>query len=277
MGSIATLAVLTRLHISDWRGRATDKTAAEGVEAAAKAKAGTTSVHKALVRPEALSDVRAAANRAREAHQRLTLPWTDDGQRLLPAAKVDEYQTRLEKLRGEYATAVGTFLASYPQEQALQAVALGALYDPADYPSAADMAARFALDWEISAVPSAADIRVDLDPRTRDQIAGDLERRERERTLAASLSLRDDLQRACQDVLDMLSYRKPTQACLDRLATACDRASELNILDIPEIAMILPVVRPIGTGDRDRWEIEQVKRSDAALLTMAIQQLEKVQ
>lgn len=158
--------VLVSLEITTWSARkldtrvTRDATRREGAED----DAGRFNKHLLGGKVASHSAVVAAAGAARVAHYRETLPWTDDGARLLPIANYFEYAKMLREERERFGNAVNAFLAEYPRLQEDAARRLGAMYDPADYPPVSSVAGRFGFRVHFSPVPAASDIRLDLPP-----------------------------------------------------------------------------------------------------------------
>ncbi|MCK9513676.1 MAG: hypothetical protein M0R28_20965 [Pigmentiphaga sp.] len=158
--------VLVSLEITTWSARRLDKrvtkeaTRREGADD----DAGRFNKHLLGGKVESHSAVIAAAGAARVAHYRETLPWADEGARLLPIGNYFEYAKIVRDERAKFAAAVETFLQEYPNLQADAARRLGAMYDPSDYPHVSDVAKRFTFRVHFSPVPAASDIRVDLPP-----------------------------------------------------------------------------------------------------------------
>jgi hypothetical protein len=98
----------------------------------------------------------------RDYHYRTTLPWGDNGDRLLPAKAYLDYTRAMRDLKAEAEQLKGEFLAKYPALVAGAQAHLGTLYDARDYPSAQDIASRFGVVVEFLPVPDAKDFRVDL-------------------------------------------------------------------------------------------------------------------
>jgi hypothetical protein len=92
----------------------------------------------------------------------MTLPWTDSGARLLPAAHFMDYSKKMREAKIEYATLVRTFEQKYPTEVQAARNRLGSMYDAGDYPDPSDISKEFGIDVSITPVPTANDFRVDV-------------------------------------------------------------------------------------------------------------------
>lgn len=167
--NVNTRAILVGLHLSTWAARKFDKRATAKVNTDASASHDASRVNKHLLAGAASHKaVIEAAQKARDLHYRETLPWADEGQRLLPTANYFTYTEKLRKARMEFDSAVAAFLDEYPMLQERAQTTLGALYNERDFPTTKEVASRFAWDIVYLPVPARGDLRLDLPT---DQIA----------------------------------------------------------------------------------------------------------
>lgn len=191
--------VLVSLEITTWSGRRLDRrvTAETNDRAGADADAGRYNKNLLGGKVASFSACIAAAGAARTAHYRETLPWTDEGARLLPIANYFEYAATIRAQREAFKTAVAAFLAEYPTLQEEARARLGSMYDPRDYPSVSDIAGRFRFRINFAPVPSASDIRLDLPP----EVTAHMERSITARVERATAdAVRDGWQRLAESV-----------------------------------------------------------------------------
>jgi hypothetical protein len=101
--------------------------------------------------------------RARAEHYRLTLPWNDQGARLLPTAALLEYQQTMGRYRSEFDRLVDAFLDKYDTLVAGAAFQLGTLFDRSEYPSRGKVAQRFRMEASFTPLPTGGDFRLDVE------------------------------------------------------------------------------------------------------------------
>lgn len=156
-------AMLVGLHISTWSARKFDRKVSDKVtsESRADKDAGRFNKHL-LAGSEAHKRVMDAAQRARELHYRETLPWADEGQRLLPTANYFPYMEKMRKAQATFDAAVADFVAEYPAIKAQAPVKLGALYNEHEFPTFKDLPSKFSWDIAVMPVPGGNDVRLDL-------------------------------------------------------------------------------------------------------------------
>ena len=95
-------AMVMNLSISRWEGKRLDKEASQRVTEEAGARADAARVNKHLVPKEALAPVMTAANVVRDHFYTSTLPWRDNGDRLMPRKLFTTFIERHEELKREF-------------------------------------------------------------------------------------------------------------------------------------------------------------------------------
>lgn len=182
--SLADKAMIVTLSVSCWTARKQDKKVAEEVEQ----KHGAVDAgryNKLLIDKQHLDPLTSMAGKIRQRHYDLTLPWLDNGGRLLPSKLFFKYRKEIDDLKVAYHQRVDEFIDLYDTK--LVAAArnrLGTMYDPQDYPSSSTLRRKFDVDIDIIAVPQASDFRVEVGDAERQRIQQEItervERRQRE-------------------------------------------------------------------------------------------------
>ncbi len=89
-----------------------------------------------------------------------TLPWTDDGWRILPIANYDRFMAGWRERLHKAEELLDEFVRDYPALRELAKQVLNGMWNAADYPS--DIRSRYRFDIVPRAVPSGSDYRVEL-------------------------------------------------------------------------------------------------------------------
>lgn len=161
MSQIRNKAMLVNLTIHAWTARRFDKTATAEVEKQHAANdAGN--FNKRLIEKEALLPIMRIAGAVRDFHYRYTLPWGDNGDRMIPAKMYLDYIGELGKHREKFYEAVNKFCDNYPTLVNRARNRLGSLYNPNEYPPASNVAKRFGIETNFSPIPDAADFRIEI-------------------------------------------------------------------------------------------------------------------
>ena len=168
--SLSDKAMLITLSVSCWTGSRKDDSVVEEVNLRHGAKdAGRFS--KYLVDKRELEPCAAHARAIRALHYKLTLPWLDNGARLLPSKIFAEYDRELRAMTAQYDKLVDAFLQRYETLLKPDArIRLGTLYNPDDYPNASELRNKFGVSTDIAPVPSGSDFRVDIGDNERARI-----------------------------------------------------------------------------------------------------------
>ena len=172
--NLSDKAMLVKLSISKWSARKHDKKVSREVAASHGTAEDRGRYNKVLVAKEALQAIQKAESAARTYHYDNTLPWKDDGARILPSANYLPYTQEMRELKAEFDCQVTEFLANYPSLLSQARYDLNGLFNEADYPDGFKIQKKFSFDMEIDPMPTAADFRVNLQSdevgRIRDEI-----------------------------------------------------------------------------------------------------------
>jgi hypothetical protein len=259
--------MMVNLQIGIWKGYRLDRDASAKVTSDAGADADAARVNKHLVPKDSLKDIERAATAVREHFYRRTLPWKDNGDRLLTRLMFRDFIEDHEELVGTFKDAVETFITtSYPQAREKAAFRMGDLFDPNDYPAADSLRRRFYINLDIDGVTEANDFRVSLDAEHADEVRESMERAMHER-----------IGRAMRDVWTRLSdvvghfankmgsdeiFRDATVRNLEELV---EILPGLNVLDDPDLAALADEIKAklVGYDPKDLRKKPEV-RSEAA-------------
>jgi len=170
-------ALLVALNISEWRGRRRDREITDQVAREHGADRAVGCYTKTLVPKTFLARIAQVRTEARATHLQLTLPWCDDGCRILPVELHLDYMERLRLLRVRFHDAVAGFVAAYHEAKLAARTTLGTLYREQDYPSSTRLRAAFGLEVKLQPLPAAHDWRIDLPEVAITRLRLDLEAR----------------------------------------------------------------------------------------------------
>lgn len=169
--SIGSSAMLVELSISSWTARKLDKKVSAEVDVAKNTKVSAVNVNKNLMAGTGVLDkiIKYAAS-ARAWHNAQTLPWSDNGSRLLPMSNFMNYKEQLTVMEGNFNALVDKFVDSYPELISAAAFQLGDLFDRTEYPDVNTLKNRFKFNYSFFPVPNAGDFRVDINEEAKAEI-----------------------------------------------------------------------------------------------------------
>lgn len=253
-------AMLARLNIRQWTARRLDKRVTDKVNQEHGAANDAGRYNKLLVSKNALAEIQRIAGAARDEHYSRTLPWHDEGARILSAAGYMAYADAMRKHRQEFESAVASFVAGYPDFVADARTRLNGLFNAADYPACGDVESRFAFSIGIDPCPDAADFRVDIGDAQAEAIRADIEARAKQ---AMADATRDVWQRIADRVGHMAerlrAYDPPEHETFQRLdskgkqVTATRTTKEASgvfrdslVENVRELVALLPFLNVTG-------------------------------
>jgi hypothetical protein len=207
--NLASCAVLVEFNASVWTARKLDRSVSDEIEQSKGAKSkGAARVNKNLFAGRSeLEEIRQLVTAARTYVYDNTFPWSDAGQRLLPTGKLIAVDARMQQFRDEFNAKVANFVAVYPTLITAQAMALGDMFKRDEYPSAHEIAGKFAFMFEPLPVPQSGDFRVDVGNEAQQY----LEERLRKTADARINRVLDDVRQRLAEHLQRMSDRLVTE------------------------------------------------------------------
>ena len=239
--TLATKAMLITLSVSCWTGSRKDDNVVKEVNA----RHGATDsgrFSKYLVAKEELAPLSSHAGAIRAMHYRMTLPWLDNGSRLLPAKVYNDYRKELRQLKDDYELLVDKFITRYDTFLKPDArLRLGTLYDSEDYPAGHELRDKFGVTTDIVPVPSGSDFRVDVGDSERERIRSEIDAQFSARLKSAM----DDAWKRVREVVGNIEVRLSADKPILR-DSLIDNASELarvlpglNVVDDPNLEAVV--------------------------------------
>ncbi|GMU21863.1 MAG: hypothetical protein AMXMBFR13_19510 [Phycisphaerae bacterium] len=267
MQSLTDKAMLARLSITQWSARKTDKRVTAEVHAAHQASADAGRYNKALVSADALRAIQQAATAGRETHYRFTLPWRDDGARILPAKAYLDYTADMRRLRAEFDAAVDAFCVGYPDYVEDARHRLNGMFNPAEYPNIDKIRAKFSWNVVMDPLPTGEDFRVSLADADAERIRQEIDQRTRQ-ALADGLAdawkrLHDGLQHAAERLSDPNAIFR--DSLIGNLQELCSVLPLLNFNDDPDLESARKSVETrLATLDPEQLRRMPLARAKAA-------------
>lgn len=163
-GSLEEKAMLIKLSLGRWTARKKDKLASNATEQQFQTAHGQTQVTKALVGKKALKGINSKLDYAYNYYLSHTLPWTDDGFRILSAAMYTEFMSTMRNIKADIMDEIEVVATNYEAIRQEAEIALGGpvsqggLFDEADYPT--DIRSKYRFETIITPIPSKQDFRV---------------------------------------------------------------------------------------------------------------------
>jgi hypothetical protein len=158
---ITERAMLAAVHISIWTAIKHDRKISRDVADQHGAHQGAGRYNKQLLRgADKLDELRTLAGQVRQYFYKITLPWSDEGFRLLPSNLYFDLTARMREFEANFEQGVESFLQVYPQYIEQVRPELNGLFREEDYPAADKLRKKFGVKLEILPIPTGNDFRV---------------------------------------------------------------------------------------------------------------------
>lgn len=280
--SLQDKAFLVSLNISVWSARKHDKRESADLATRKQAAQGTVLVTKHIIAKEALESITKAASQARQDHYRLTLPWGQDGSRILPAAAYWEYKAVMLKHEEAIDTAADAFAANYPAYYAQAKIDLNGLFDSKDYPAPWKVRSLFKFDIAKYPLPDAGDWRAELTEDEEARIKRDITERIKNAEHIAMKDLWSRLYAVLGKFRDSLSAYTGSRAgrfndtLVTNVTDLLDILPLLNVTDDERLTQLTEQLKASLSGttaqtfrDSDTLRASKIEEADSILANMA--------
>lgn len=279
MSELRNQLLCVALNISCWEARRQDKKVNSEVAAAHGTATGVGRYHKDLL-PDALEhqNILKLRNAWRVWNYDNTLPWGNDGSRVIRSAGFMDYASEYQTHRQAFEAACEAFYEAYPRLVAEAEYKLNTLFDPNDYPHVDTVRDRFRVRMTTYPLPNAEDFRlIDGIPpeevqRLRDEAVAGLNEQ-------VTLAIKDLWGRlhtvvsAMSDRLNVADDGKPLKfhdTLVTNIEDLLDRVPQLNLTGDPEIVEITTAMRELvahepSTLREDMLVRDEVSKAAAAL------------
>jgi len=271
ISAIQEVAIKVKLNVSCWPAKKEDKeaTKATHLQQGAKQDAGT--YRKNMVSKKHLKPIRDIETEARKFHREVTLPWGQDGERVLPASMVDEYTAEMRRLHQDFDLAVAEFKQKYPAIVIDEKSTLGSMYNQSEYPSLRELEDKFDFRVSITPIESADDFRIKLSESIIDRIKDDVRRQENENQLNITTDLYNRLQNVIEDMIGRLTATKKDKKTGETIYKSFSYTALTNITDLAALLPKLNINNNYGLSELHKEimdklgkiSVEDIRESEA--------------
>ena len=247
-------AMLVKFSRTAYAARKYDKKVTAEVEAAHGTKGEAGRYNKILIAKEALEKGQKAANEARTFLYTQTLPWTDEGYRILTAANYLPFTQEMRKKIAAIEAADREFIARYPEYKEEAKNRLNGLYDDLDYPETAKIEKFFSVSIQFSPLPDSKDFRVNLSDDEVTAIQKDIDLRVKDATQDAIKDLWKRLFDNVSHIAERLSDPEAIfrDSLIQNVKDLCELLPRLNLTNDPNLeTMRIEVLNRLAAHDPD--------------------------
>lgn len=275
--NLSDRAMLVTLHIHVWTARKYDQKISDEVATQHSAISDDVGRYNKKLMPQSAKSyhgVRLIGQRIRAYHDEQTLPWGENGVRILPAANFMDYTNEMRTMRADFESGTSSFFAEYPALRQHAKSVLNGMYDPEDYPSEIEIKDKFGIDFAIYPMPDEQDFRVELGDEQvaliRDQITRQVES-------ASQLAMRD-LWKRLYDVVGAMTVKLSSpdavfrDSLLSNIHSLCSLLPKLNITNDANLeAMRQQIANDLGRHLPDALREDKTLRAAVAKKAAEIQ------
>ena len=239
-------AMLVSLRINSWSGRLYDRQASQQVAVHNDADTNAGRYNKRLLPKQAFAALAATMSNARTSHNANTLPWDDQGGRLLTVANYERYTAALDTLVERVVRERARFIEDYDDYVDQARLDLGRLFRLEDYPGTEALHGKFAIRYRIVPVPDARHFMADLAQGETERVKRDIEQQVRTRLNDAQRDLYRRLGEAVERVGERLredENGKPLvfrDSLIENIRELVDVVPRLNIFADDDLDHALP-------------------------------------
>lgn len=177
---------------------------------------------------------------------KMTLPWAQDGQRILPTVLLDGFVAEFDKAKAVFDNELISLENEYPSLIEAQKDRLQGLYDPSDYPKASELAGLFHFAIKIRPVPTDGDFRVSISAETMTALQDAIKRESQavlqEATQTAYSRLHGVVSKMA-DALEVGEHKVFRNSLVGNVSDLCDIIDGLNISGDNELERLSAKVR----------------------------------
>jgi hypothetical protein len=276
---LSSRAMLCSLSISVWSARKHDEEASEEIAQRHGAQSDAGRYHKVLLPRAALAEIHKIVSEARQEHYFMTLPWDDNGYRVLPAAAYMDHTEKMRALSNRFTPAVETLVHQFGQLVEEAKVRLGGLFRPGDYPASDELRSKFSFETRVMPLPDAGDFRVALGEEEKERIKRQITAAVEASLQVASRELWQRLYEAVSHMAERLGAYKVTEdgvehpfrdSVVTNLVKLVDMLPKLNVTADAELERLATQVRASLLVDPQELRKSESVRSETAKNASAI-------
>jgi hypothetical protein len=187
-----------------------------------------------------LEELRTLAGQIRQHFYKITLPWSDEGFRLLPSHFYFDLTARMREFETAFSLGVDEFLKVYPDYIREAQSELNGLFRAEDYPAVDKLRDKFEVKLEILPIPTGDDFRVTLSAEEQARVASEID-----------VSVRQSLARGTEDLWKRL--REVVTHMVDRLNEPESRFHATMVTNVFDLVSLLPQLNVNHDAELDRF------------------------
>lgn len=274
-------AMLAKLTIKQWSAHKHDRDVSLEVARTHGITTEAGRYNKALLGKHALGEIKKIVGLGRQRHYHLTLPWTDDGSRILPAKMFQRYTKEMRTLKTQFDKAVWDFQTNYRGFVTEAQTTLGDLFKSDEYPDSSEIHLFFCFEMEIGSIPAGEDFRVSIEEEQAEIIREEIENKVQGAFQTAQESLWERVRTMVRSTHERLSIydrgngsgkvKNPFRDSLvENLKGLIEILPDLNVGDDPDLDDITREIGELVENDPQSLRDDDLLRNQTALKAKSI-------
>lgn len=263
MANIHTRAVMCKLSISQFNPKRKDaKTTAEVLHDKQASRIAGAWIQN-LVNPDALLPIVSKAQQARIEFYKLTVPWADEGWRLLPITLYDKFHENMRELRTAFENEVTTFINEWDTHVKEAKQNLNGMFNAANYPSQDTLKYSFGFSIDVQPIPSGNDFRIKLQNDELEKIKQDTDERVKLAEQEAMKNVWSRLAEPIQKIVDKLKDEKSIfrNSLIENLREILDLIPLLNLAQDTNLnSFVAECKQKLGTANPNTLRDDKTAR-----------------
>lgn len=271
---ISGRALLVGLRIRVWSGEKRDKKVTREICEAKGAADKSLRASKSLL-GDSIKPVQVAESALRDYANERTLPFMDNGLRIIRSSKVQEFKLGMMEPERAFTRAVSMFIADYATTKERARTTLGLAYSDADFPGAHELPGRFGVDTTFLPMPRADDFRIAMTEDEMEMVRNSCEGAMRDSVRDAVMRAVGQLRKPIALMTERLrGYGKDGQGkavgifrdtLVENIRSVIDLAPHLNVTDDPRIdAVVFEMKKHLAVHEGDALRVSPHLRDEVA-------------
>lgn len=233
-------ALLVRLSISIYNPKRQDKKITNEVLTQRQAGKDAGKWIKNLIDPKKLDKIINLSQKARLENYKFSLPWDNEGFRILPITTFTDYQSKIRELKKEFQTETENFINNFPAYVEEAKKALNGMFNASEYPSIKTLKDKFDFNIDFSPLPASDDFRINLKSDDLEEMRKNIDDRVTKALESANRDLWNRLKTPIEHLLNALKEddKKFKNASFENIKEIVSIIPALNVTDDPNFKIV---------------------------------------
>lgn len=241
--ALQEIAVKSIVTFKCWNAHKVDQDATERTISDYQALEGAGRFNKKLIDKIHLKKIRSIVQEARKYWHSITLPWGNEGSRILPGDKIFDFETKMREFEREFELAYADLEANYVQITTEQKTILGNMYNPNDYPSIDELRNKFSIKVEITGIESKDDIRLNMTEPLVNRLKNQAAEEEKAKIIDATRDVYRRMMQNLSYMVERLEATKTDKKTNEKVYTKFKNATITNLTEILDLVPSLNIAK----------------------------------